>query len=52
VERGVVGPQTFTLRTIAKRVAEVGELWAEMLAEGQSLRHAIESLDHQAGAAS
>ena len=31
VERGDVGPRTFTLRTMAKRVAEVGDLWSELL---------------------
>jgi bifunctional non-homologous end joining protein LigD len=30
IERGEVGPQTFTLRTMAARVAEVGDLWADM----------------------
>ena len=28
VERGDAGPQTFTLRTMAARIAAVGELWA------------------------
>jgi bifunctional non-homologous end joining protein LigD len=32
IERGEVGPQTFTLRTMAARVAEVGDLWADMRA--------------------
>jgi bifunctional non-homologous end joining protein LigD len=27
IERGTVGPQTFTLRTMATRIAEVGDLW-------------------------
>jgi bifunctional non-homologous end joining protein LigD len=31
IERGAVGPQTFTLRTMAARVATVGELWAGVL---------------------
>lgn len=44
VESGVVGPQTITLRNIQKRIADVGDLWAEMLSEGQSLRGAIEQL--------
>jgi bifunctional non-homologous end joining protein LigD len=30
LERGTVGPRTFTLRTMAARVAEVGELWKDM----------------------
>jgi bifunctional non-homologous end joining protein LigD len=44
VESGVVGPQTITLRNIQKRIADVGDLWAEMLSGGQSLRGAIEQL--------
>jgi bifunctional non-homologous end joining protein LigD len=30
VESGKVGPRTFTLRTMADRVAKVGDLWGEM----------------------
>jgi bifunctional non-homologous end joining protein LigD len=30
IEQGVVGPQTFTLRTMATRVATVGDLWAPL----------------------
>jgi bifunctional non-homologous end joining protein LigD len=37
VERGAVGPRTFTLRTIAARVGEVGELWSAMHDQGHSL---------------
>ena len=42
VERGTVGPRTFTLRTMAGRIAEVGDLWADM--HGQSLRDPLEHL--------
>ena len=31
VESGRAGPRTFTLRTMVARVAEVGDLWAELL---------------------
>ena len=31
VERGEVEPRTFTLRTMAARVASVGDLWSELL---------------------
>ena len=31
IERGDVGPQTFTLRTMAARVAAVGDLWADVV---------------------
>jgi len=44
LERGEVGPQTFTLRMMMGRVAEVGELWGEMVGAGQSLAGATERL--------
>jgi bifunctional non-homologous end joining protein LigD len=44
IESGVVGPQTITLRNIQQRIADVGDLWAEMLKERQSLQNAIEQL--------
>jgi bifunctional non-homologous end joining protein LigD len=42
IERGQVGPQTFTLRTMAGRIAQVGDLWSDM--RGQSLQNAREQL--------
>ncbi|MEO8680408.1 MAG: hypothetical protein ABI665_15255 [Vicinamibacterales bacterium] len=30
IERREVGPQTFTLRTMAARVAAVGDLWQDL----------------------
>lgn len=44
VERGHVGPATFTLRSMAKRVGTVGDLWAGLLQNGVSLRPAIRKL--------
>jgi bifunctional non-homologous end joining protein LigD len=44
VERGAVAPRTFTLRTMAARVAEAGDLWSDMLSHGQSLQRAVERL--------
>jgi bifunctional non-homologous end joining protein LigD len=44
LERGEVSPRTFTLRTMASRIAEVGELWSDMLKCGQSLRRPTEQL--------
>ena len=44
IERGEVGPRTFTLRTMAKRVEDVGDLWADMPKRKRSLRRAIERL--------
>jgi bifunctional non-homologous end joining protein LigD len=34
---GAVGPQTFTLRTMAARIAAVGDLWADLHARPSSL---------------
>jgi bifunctional non-homologous end joining protein LigD len=44
LERGDVGPRTFTLRDMAARVAEVGDLWSDMRKAKQSLRRAIAQL--------
>ncbi|HSK19193.1 MAG TPA: non-homologous end-joining DNA ligase [Longimicrobiales bacterium] len=43
VERGVQ-PQSYTLRTMAERVASVGDVWADLHAHGQPLTPAIELL--------
>jgi bifunctional non-homologous end joining protein LigD len=40
IEAGAVEPRTFTLRTMAGRVAQVGDVWSEMLRRGQSLDRA------------
>ncbi len=44
LERGEVGPRTFTLRTMAQRIADVGDLWADLLRKKRSLRQPIERL--------
>jgi bifunctional non-homologous end joining protein LigD len=44
LERGEVGPQTFTLRTMAARLERVGDLWAELARSGQSLERAAEQV--------
>ena len=41
VEQGAVGPQTFTLRTMARRIAEVGDLWADLRRSKRSLRRPL-----------
>jgi bifunctional non-homologous end joining protein LigD len=41
VERGDVAPRTFTLRTMAARVAVVGDLWAEINKHPQSIRERL-----------
>jgi bifunctional non-homologous end joining protein LigD len=40
LERGEVGPQTFTLRSMAARVAAVSDLWSGMRHRGRSLKRA------------
>ena len=44
LERGEVGPRTFTLRTMADRIAAVGDLWDEMHKRKRSLRRPMEQL--------
>jgi bifunctional non-homologous end joining protein LigD len=44
VERNEVAPRTFTLKTMAGRVADVGDLWSDMPRRRQSLRRPIERL--------
>ena len=38
IERGAVGPTTFTMRNVPERVATLGDLWAELLTTRQTLR--------------
>ena len=49
IERGDVLPRTFTLRTMADRVAKVGDLWAAMPTRTQSLKRAIERVKETKG---
>jgi bifunctional non-homologous end joining protein LigD len=44
IESGTVGPRTFTLPTMADRVAKVGDLWLDMRRHGKALRAATEKL--------
>jgi bifunctional non-homologous end joining protein LigD len=44
IERGEVGPQTFRLRTMAARVAKVGDLWSDMQSARRSLDGPLESM--------
>src|SRR5207237_6742456 len=41
IERGDVLPRTFTLRTMADRVARVGDLWADMPRRKRSLKRPL-----------
>ena len=44
VESGAVGPATFTVKTMEKRVAEAGDLWSALFDTPQPLRQAMETL--------
>ena len=44
IERGEVHPKSFCLRTMAARIADVGDLWAGLLRRKRSLRQAIHRL--------
>ena len=44
IERGKVGPKTFTVRNMRKRIEEVGDLWSDLRRRGRSLRQAGERL--------
>jgi bifunctional non-homologous end joining protein LigD len=45
VESEAVGPRTFTLRTMADRIAQVGDLWAGLDGRRQSLRGSMTALE-------
>ena len=45
IERGEAAPMSFTLRTMADRVAKVGDIWSEVWRRRRSLRQPIERLD-------
>jgi len=44
LERGDVGPRTLTLRAMAQRISNVGDLWADMLKKKLSLKRPLERL--------
>ena len=44
LESGVVSPRTFTLRNMAARIADVGDLWADLRRRGRSVRRPLEQL--------
>jgi bifunctional non-homologous end joining protein LigD len=44
IENGTVGPRTFTLRTMADRIAKVGDLWLDIRKRRRGLRSAAEKL--------
>jgi bifunctional non-homologous end joining protein LigD len=44
IEQGDVGPRTFTLRTMARRIADVGDLWSDMDRQQYSVQGLAEQL--------
>jgi bifunctional non-homologous end joining protein LigD len=44
LQRGEIGPQTVTLRTMAKRIEAVGDVWADLRKRGRSLKRAVAQL--------
>jgi bifunctional non-homologous end joining protein LigD len=49
IERGAVGPRSFTLRTMAARLTEVGDLWHGLRRRGRSLKRAMEKMQRMTG---
>ncbi|HEY4187729.1 MAG TPA: non-homologous end-joining DNA ligase [Polyangia bacterium] len=45
VERGQAGPQTFTLRTMDARLADVGDLWRGIDQQAKSLRQPLTAIE-------
>ena len=45
IEQGSVAPRTFTLRTMAARLAEVGELWRELDGQARGLSEPVARLE-------
>jgi bifunctional non-homologous end joining protein LigD len=44
IERGTVGPRTFTLRNMADRIEQAGDLWSDMRRRRRSLRPAADKM--------
>lgn len=44
VESGAVGPRSFTLRTMERRMADAGDVWSDLHRRGRSLRGPAERL--------
>jgi bifunctional non-homologous end joining protein LigD len=52
IEKGKVAPDTFTLRNMPARIKKAGDLWADMLRKGKSLKRPIEKLKRMTKAGS
>ena len=48
IEKGEVGPKTFTLRNMAQRIAAAGDLWSDLLKKKVSLKRAIDRISKSA----
>jgi len=44
LERGDIGPRTFTLRNMAQRISDAGDLWSDMLKKKRSLNRPLKKL--------
>jgi bifunctional non-homologous end joining protein LigD len=44
VESGAVGPRTFTVRSMDRRIADAGDVWSDLHRRGRSLRRPAERL--------
>jgi bifunctional non-homologous end joining protein LigD len=44
IQRGIARPRTFALRTMSKRIEEVGDVWSDLRRRGRSLRRPMERL--------
>ena len=49
VESGEIGPRSFTVRNMEKRLADVGDLWADLLKSKRSLTKPMQRLKEIAG---
>jgi len=45
IERGNVHPRSFTLKNMPDRIAKVGDLWADLLRRGRSLKKPMEKVE-------
>ena len=45
IEHGEISPKSFTIRNMAERIENVGDLWSDLLKSKRSLRLPIERLD-------
>ncbi len=52
IEKGEVGPKSFTLRTMAQRIAVAGDLWTDLLKRKASLKRALNRLGKSVKSAS